>query len=329
MGKLAARIARGWLMAGLVLAAAGLATGGPARAATAAHTCTIGAYIVSLSQVDTATGTFRADFWMWSVCPGPDLEPLKTMEFINGVQTTASLDSTLKRGDRWWATRKFSGVFRQDFSLRNYPFDEQPLVISIEEGVLDSRDMLYTADREESGMDPTVDLPGWRLKAFDVIGGVTEHPTTYGDPSLPGGSSRYASLTLRVGVERAHIANFIKATFPLYIAALLALVSLLVTDGRMSLLGATMFAVVLSFVSVERVVGPHDGVYLLDQLHFAALALIMSATGWGVMALRRIAQGRDPAAQRRRDLIAAGVLLAGFVLLNLLLIGLAVADAGG
>lgn len=193
--------------------------------------------------------------------------------------------------------------------------------------MLDARDLVYVADAGDSGMDPAVDLPGWRLKDFRVIGGVANHPTAFGDPSLPGGGGRYASLKLQVGVERAHFANFLKATFPLYIAALLALISLVVTDGRMSLLGATMFAVVLSFVSVERMVGPHDGVYLLDQLHFATLALIMAATGWGVMSLRTIAQGGDAARQRRLDLRAAAGLLAGYLVLNLILIALAVADA--
>lgn len=313
----------GWLAAALLL---GL---GPAAAASAAPVrCQVGAYIVSLSQVDTATGTFKADFWMWSVCPTPGLEPLKSMEFLNGVETTGSLDSTIRRGDRWWSTRKISGTFRQDFSLENYPFDQQPLGIHIEEGVLDARDLVYVADQRESGMDPAVDLPGWRLKNFRVLARIADHPTTFGDPSLPDGNSQYASLTLQIGVERAHLANFLKATFPIYIAALLALVSLTVTDGRMSLLGTTTFAVVLSFVSVERVVGPHDGVYLLDQLHFAALALIMAATGWGVTSLRAIAHGGDAVLQRRRDLAAAGVLTVSYLLLNALLVGLAIAAAG-
>lgn len=298
---------------------------GPARAAP--DRCQVGTYITSLSQVDTALGTFRADFWMWSVCPTRDLEPLKTLEFVNAVSVQPSLDSTLERDGGWWATRKFTGVFRQDFSLRNYPFDEQPLVIEIEEGVLDTRDFAYAADSDNSGMNPAIDLAGWRLKDFRLTGGVNVHPTTFGDPSLPRGVSRYATLRMRVGVERNHIANFVKATFPLYISALLALISLTVTDGRMSLLGATTFAVVLSFVSVEKLVGPHDGVYLLDQLHFATLALIMAVTGQGVVSLRTLSQGGDAVLQRRRDLRGAAVLLAGYLLLNLILIGLAIIDA--
>lgn len=308
-----------------VLLLAAWATAALTTPAVASPTrCLMGAYLVSVSQVDTAAGTFRADFWMWSVCPTADVEPLKTVEFVNGVDVEGSLESNLQRGRFWWATRKFSGVFRQDFLLKNYPFDEQPLTIDIEEGVLDTRDLVYAADTHNSGMDPAVKLPGWRLESFQVLGAVKTHPTTYGDPSLSEGSSTYAALQLRLGVERAHMANFVKSTFSLHIAALLALVSLLIVDGRMSLLGATTFAVVLSFVSVERIVGPHDGIYLLDQLHLAAMALIMGATAWGVISMRALAHGADRHAQHRRDVWVAVGLGVAYALAHIILVSLAV-----
>jgi hypothetical protein len=303
------------LLAGAVLAA------GEARAE--AVNCRVGAYITSLSQVDTAAGTFRADFWMWSVCPTKDIEPLKTVEFVNAVSVLGSLDATLRRDDGWWATRKFSGVFRQDFSLRNYPFDEQPLLIEIEEGVLDTRDFLYVADAANSGINPAIDLAGWDLQTFHVAAGINTHPTTFGDPSLPRGVSRYAGMKMRVGVERNHAANFIKATFPLYISALLALISLLIFDGRMGLLAGTMFSVVLSFVSVERLIGPHDGIYLLDQLHLATLGLILAATAWGVPSLRVLAKDPLNTVQHRRDLWACGAIGGVYVLVNIVCISLA------
>ncbi|MBI5939686.1 MAG: hypothetical protein HY859_04595 [Caulobacterales bacterium] len=305
----------------VVLLAASLMTAGAARAEPVK--CRVGAYVTSLSQVDTAAGTFRADFWMWSVCPTKDIEPLKTVEFVNAASVQGSLDSTLERDDGWWATRKFSGVFRQDFSLRNYPFDEQPLLIEIEEGVLDSRDFLYVADLGNSGMNPSIDLAGWMLRDFRLASDVTVHPTNFGDPSLPRGVSRYASAKLQIGVERNHLANFIKATFPLYISALLALISLLIFDGRMGLLAGTMFSVVLSFVSVERIIGQHDGVYLLDKLHLATLGLILAATAWGVPSLRVLMKDPLDAVQRRRDVWACGVIAGAYLLVNILFVSLA------
>ena len=82
------------------------------KADAAPVTCRIGAYVTSIHDVETATGTFKADFWMWSICPTPDASPLKTMEFLNAEETTGGLDATLERDGTWWSTRKVTGNMR-------------------------------------------------------------------------------------------------------------------------------------------------------------------------------------------------------------------------
>lgn len=76
----------------LAVAASALATVlialviGPAgRAAATPTSCTLGAYLISLSKLDTAPGSFDADFWMWSLYPDSTTEPLKSLEFVNGI----------------------------------------------------------------------------------------------------------------------------------------------------------------------------------------------------------------------------------------------------
>ena len=127
------------LMAGFVVAPPGRADG--------PVSCQIGVYLSSLSRIDTAAGTFDTSFWMWSVCPDEETQPLKTMEFTNGVKIDAGLDSMEQRGKRFWSTRKISGTFRQDFSLANYPFDDQTLKIDIEEAEQDTRTIVYLTFR--------------------------------------------------------------------------------------------------------------------------------------------------------------------------------------
>lgn len=311
------------LMAGIVVAPVGRADDGPVN-------CKIGAYLSSLSRIDTAAGTFDASFWMWSLCPDEETQPLKTMEFTNGVKIDAGLDSTMQRGKQYWSTRKISGTFRQDFSLANYPFDDQTVVIDIEEGELDTRELTYTADSADSKVEPGLPLKTWTISAFRVTAGEKTHPTTYGDPSLAGGSSTYAELKMAIELHRqSHVGDFLKTTFVVYIAAVLALVSLLIIDGRVGLLGATMFTVVLSFVNLDRLLGPHDQPYLLDKVHFATLGLIMAAGAWGVRSTRAVSMGADKAKIHRQDVRAAIVLLAIFIAVNAVLIASAIRSASG
>lgn len=308
---------------------------GPATALAASPgplVCRMGAWFVSVHEIDAAAGTFKADFWMWTVCPSASVNPLTTLEFLNAAETEESLDATLRRGDQWWSTRKISGTFRQNFDLRNYPFDRQALEIDVEEAVLDDRSLRYVADARNSGLDPKVKAPGWRLTGFRGVAGVTEHPTTFGDPSLPDGVSRYASLTMKLVASRAWLGNFVKATFVLYIAAVLSLLSLAldVVDselflGRLAALGTGIFAVVLSFLSIEQLIGAHEGLFLLDALHVVVLALIMLAMGWSVLAFRLGDGPVDPDRVRTWDGRVSLGIVAAFVAANAILIGMAMA----
>lgn len=106
----------------------------------------------------------------------------------------------------------------------------------------------------------------------------------------------------------------------MYIAGLLALVSLLIIDGRIGLLGATVFTSVLSFLSLDKVLGPHRGLYLLDKVHFATLAVLICAGAWGVRSLRAVSLGGDRAALHRTDLRVATTLFVIYVVVNAALI---------
>jgi hypothetical protein len=304
-----------------------------AQAQTGSTTCRLGVYVTSLYDINTAAGTFRAEFWMWSVCPNAEIKPLDTLEFVNGQGVQGSLDATLQRGDMWWSTRKFTGVFRDDFQLQNYPFDRQTLTIRLEEAVLDTRDLIYSADAAESRTGPDVRVAGWRLGELTVRSSIASHPTTFGDPSLPGGVSRYASMDITVDAERVHWETFLRVTFRLYIVALLVFAALMfdivATDmflGRMGVLGSTLFAVVVSFSSSEQLLGQHQGMYLLDLLHLVVLLLILVATGWAITAHRQFAAGRDAAVMRRRDHWVSVGLVSGFLILNVTLVVLAVVN---
>lgn len=297
---------------------------------TGATTCRLGAYVTSLYDINTAAGTFRAEFWMWSVCPNAEIKPLNTLEFVNGQGVQGSLDATLQRGDMWWSTRKFTGVFRDDFQLQNYPFDRQSLNIRLEEAVLDTRDLVYSADIAESRTGPDVRVAGWRLGELTVRSEIASHPTTFGDPSLPGGVSRYASMDITIDAERVHWETFLRVTFRLYIVALLVFAALMfdivATDmflGRMGVLGSTLFAVVVSFSSSEQLLGQHQGMYLLDLLHLVVLLLILLATAWAITAHRQFAAGCDADVMRRRDRRVSVGLVSGFLILNVTLVVLA------
>ena len=319
-----------WLGGLLAALTMGLALPAGAQTAPPPVPCAVGGYVTSLHDINTPGHTFKADFWLWSLCPTKDIEPLKTLEFVNAVETTASLDSILPRGTQWWATRKVTGTFRNDFELDSYPFDHHPLVIEMEESRLDSRSLIFTADARHSGLDPAVHAPGWKFHDFTLISGLAVHPTTFGDPSLAPGRSRYPAVHMIVRAERAHFATFVKLTSALYIAAFLVLMSLLFdvsnTDlfiGRIGVHASVLFAIVLNFLTVGTVVGQHETLSLLDEVHMTTLALVLVSMAWSVYAYRAVASGTRAAKVRRWDERSAMIFFVLFVLANVILFSIA------
>jgi hypothetical protein len=279
---------------------------GPAAAAPV--TCRIGAYVTSIHNVDTVAGTFQADAWTWSLCPGAVRDALATIEATNADAVATALHTVVPRGRLRWEQQKLSGTFRDDFDVRLYPFDRHRLVIALEEGRSDTRELVYAFDRQNSGVSERIRVPGWTVGGFGAAVSEAETRTNFGDPSLPPGSAaRYAHLDLSVGLSRSDVGTFVKLTFPVYVAALLALLGLLLhgegrslLNARLGLLSGLLFAIVLNLRSTDEVVGTAPSLTLMDLIHFAALALVFATTAAAaVMAVDRD-EGEAATARRRR-----------------------------
>jgi len=292
--------------------------------------CKVGAYVTSVYDVDTVNLRFSADAWLWSVCVGEALEPLKTMEFVNATRLVASLDSTTADPPLYWKQRKISGTFRHNFDLRNVPFDRHDLTISIEEAVADDTAFVYEFDEINSGISPELQIGNWSVTGFRGATRSVIYDTNFGDPSMaPDSSAGYSRLDLEIGVVRSDLTGFLKLSVPAYISGLLALVSLFmqVEEGgrnllnpRIGLLAACLFAVVFNLRAIDDVVGASPTLTVMDLIHFAALALICAATFAAIGSGRLIERGF--AIQRIRKLDDRMIFFGGgvYVLLNIVLI---------
>ena len=292
---------------GLALALMTFALGWPALAAPAcpgfdeagsgsAHgitECKIGAYVVGLHGIDTARGSFGADLWLWTNCPAASDHPngLRFLEVLNAeakmddIEDHRTLD---QRGDLCWGSLKLSGNFRHAFDLRNFPFDRQVLTIDLEESEDDIRSFRLLIDRVGSGLKPELALDGWQIDgahAFDIVPKPSTYVTNFGDPSLTAEQSIYSGAQIKIAIKRADWQSFIRLTIPVYIAAILALLTFLMQpDGdsfinpRLTILAGLILAVVFNMRESEQDIGMSGGFSLLDQVHFIAFALIFAAT---------------------------------------------------
>ena len=76
----------------------------------------------------------------------------------------------------------FKGTIKKQWDIRNFPFDTQILVISIE-GIYQSQ-LTFFFSIDETSSIANDDIPnGWSLKSFNVVAAESNYPTIFGDPS--------------------------------------------------------------------------------------------------------------------------------------------------
>ncbi|MDP2410600.1 MAG: hypothetical protein Q8M26_09980 [Pseudolabrys sp.] len=264
--------------------------------------CRIGVYVVGLNEFNVQRKAFEANFWLWSLCATEQRQPLKSMEFVNAITSTATLDAVLPREGQFWSSRKVSGTFRHDWDVRNFPFDRHVIAVVMEEGIDDVRALQYEADQAKSGVDRQIELPGWRVNGFRLVQTERRYDTTFGDPSLPvDASAEYAQLKAEITLSRDGYTSFLKLASVVYVAATLALLSFLFLldspsafGSRISFLAGSLFATVINMRVASTELGSDDGLTLIDLIHIVTLVLILTVTVLTIAADRRLhAADRD------------------------------------
>jgi hypothetical protein len=261
----------------------------------------IGLYVTDLYGLDPTRGTFGASLWVWSVGPA-SAQALRTMEFANADRVAVDLESIAPRGAVAWSQRRVTGTFRHDWDLRSFPFDRHSLEILLEEGAQEEDTLAYAADAVNSGHGLHASVGGWRVAGMRVEVVPASYATSFGDPisSAPGGS-RFARLRAVLELERTNYTGFLKLTATLYAAFLICVIGSVLTmtattfAPRITLLGISLFALVVSMRAASAALGSEHAATLTDMLHVAGLVYVVAVTAVTVLVRMRLERTADGA----------------------------------
>ncbi|WP_189382970.1 hypothetical protein [Streptosporangium nondiastaticum] len=300
-----------WLLTAPVARAAQAAQ---AAQAAGVPTCTLGAYLSDLYDIEPAKHTFAARFRLWSVCPERDLDPLPKASFSNVSNPERGDPVVTVHPGGFRDVMLLQGTFRQNWDARAFPFDRQRIEVVVSAG-RPLEEFRFVPDNANSAVSEDVAPSGWRLTGFRLV--ATEHrfPTNFGDPSLrPGTGVTHSQVRIRIGLERDDPTAFLKLTGPLYLMVLIATATFLLPShseelamgerldslqSRLGLLGGGLFVVMLNMQQVSAVVTSSVGLTLLDWLHLLTLAYVLLAVMGTVASWRWTVRGGDPVRAER------------------------------
>jgi hypothetical protein len=287
----------------------------------------VGAYINDIQELDFKANNYVVDLYVWFRWNGSELDPSKTMEFMNRYASDDNVREALYEKPQempdgsLYSIIRYQGRFSTKFPLEKYPFDTQVLKVVMEDTVSGDDKQIYVPDTDGGiNLNPQITLPGFKVGKPTMRIASHSYPTNFGDLSEPEATG-YSRLTLSIPVTRPIVAMSIKTFVPIVLivvcAALVFYVRPRYIEGRIGL-GITAL---LTLVALQLASGSSlpdvDYLMMIDKIYLLAYVFIIVALARVVATSWRSDDTHAENAISRADRIWVLALLAAYLAANI------------
>ena len=257
----------------------------------------VGTYLNQVIGMSLKDQKVSLDFHIWFRWKDDDLKPLETFDLTNGQIDAREDVYQAKVGEFHYAVCRCMATIQKQWNVHDFPLDNHDITIEVEDNDAEEFKFKFLPDSENCNLNPEARVAGWEL----VHGGaqVVTHfsNTNYGDISLPTGhESSWSRYIYTVHLRRTGYGYFIKLFTGLFVAAAIAMISLLTQpeelDSRFGLGVGAIFAAVASEYVVSGALPDSNLLSLSDRLHivtflFIFLALVESTSSHKLFNMQR------------------------------------------
>jgi len=287
----------------------------------------VGAYINDIQELDFKANNYIVDLYVWFRWRAPDLDPSKTMEFMNRYASDDNVREALYDKPKempdgsLYSIIRYQGRFSTKFPLEKYPFDTQLLRVVMEDTVSGDDQQIYVPDTDGGiNLNPQITLPGFTVGKPVMRIAPNTYPTNFGDLAEPEATA-YSRLTLSIPVTRPLVAMSIKTFVPIMLivvcSALVFYVRPRYIEGRIGL-GITAL---LTLVALQLASGSSlpdvDYLMMLDKIYLLAYLFIIIALARVVATSWRSDDTKAEKAISRADRIWVVALLGAYLAANI------------
>ena len=238
-----------------------------------AVTVDVGLYVISFGNYDANKGTYVMDMYMWfrwNVSSAPAGFTIEKFEFMNGRASSKdklSDETNAGTGIREVWYRVQANLY-SDPQFKQYPFDQQRLLIQFEDANMSSSKLVYRPLAEESGLDPQVKVAGWHLdrSAYST----SEKEYKWGE--------RYSRVTFELVISREPTSTGIKTLLPPIVFCIVSGLSFFFPAGKIAQrigLGTSMLiSAVMFHISQTSALPPLGSLILMDKIMIATYSFL-------------------------------------------------------
>jgi hypothetical protein len=254
----------------------------PARAA---ETVKVGIYINDIQALDVESHSYKMDFYMWFKWKNPKIDPSTTIEFMNSYELWGHSHvknyekPKLLEGGEYYQIVRVQGGFSHKFDLRDYPFDNQKLLISFEDNEHESDEVVYVLDESSPiAMSPKIVFPGFELREPKIAIEKIVHASGFGLPT-PNNKSEYDRVVVEIPIHRPVFTYAVKLLLPIlcvvFVAALMFLFSPTYIESRVSIGITAILTTVALQITLADNLPDIDYLVLIDKIYIVTYTYIV------------------------------------------------------
>ncbi len=283
-------------------------------------TVEVGAYIISIHDINFHAQEYTARFWLWFVYNNPKLDFANQIDISNAKDIEISSASVDTINGKYWAKMRIKCTMKENWVVNDFPFDTQHLKIQVEDEDLDIGDLVFVANTTSSRFDNVGAVSAWTVKNFKAFTSIVTYNTSFGSPEVASDTHTFSRFSIELDIEREAKGLFLKIFLGMYFAFLIALVSFLTDtnelDPRFGLPIGGLFAAVGNKYIIDSLLPESSQFSLVDILHNLTFLGIFMILTTSAIALKLHNNNKVDQAHRVNK-VGAIVVIVGYILSNI------------
>jgi len=247
------------------------------EAPTNPDTVKVGAYVISVHDINFHDKEYTIRFWLWFVYDNPDFDFSKQLDIPNAKSIEPPEIIMDSLGDKAWAIMKMKCTMKESWDVQDFPFDTQHLKVQIENTLFDNKLLVFTPDTKGSQYDKAEAIDGWEIKNFTVKNDNNDYETGFGDESTD--SQVFSAFKIEMDIDRDALGLFMKIFIGMYIAFLISIISFTPhpseLEPRFGLPVGGLFAAVGNKYIIDSLLPESSDFTLVDTLHSLTFVSIL------------------------------------------------------
>ena len=289
-------------------------------------TVKVGAYIISVHDINFHDKEYTARFWLWFLHNNADFDFSKQLDIPNAKSIEFEEPILDSLDGKVWVIMKMKCTMKENWNVADFPFDKQHLKILIENALFDRKRLVFKPDLKGSQYDVDDAIDGWKITNFTVSQKENDYQTGFGDTRPGKDASVFSQFAIDMDLERDAWGLFMKIFIGMYIAFFIAAISFVPhpseLEPRFGLPVGGLFAAVGNKYIIDSLLPESSSFSLVDTLHTITFLSIFATLVVSAIALKLHDKGRNEMAVSVNK-YGSRIVLTLFVILNIVSVLLA------